>query len=61
MSILFLLKEHGSMTFKEISDIIGSGIDPISLQNKLTSLVEEGFIVWSENDYGEKLYYRKER
>lgn len=50
MNILFLLKEHGDLTFEELADIIGSGADAIDLQCKLNSLKEEGTITSYQND-----------
>lgn len=44
MSILFLLKEHGSLTFDECFDITGSAFDEVELMTRLKKLEEAGKI-----------------
>lgn len=44
MSILFLLKEHGELTFEQLEDIMGSSIDTVDLMTRLNVLESEGLI-----------------
>lgn len=60
MSILFILKEHGSLTFEELEDIMGSSVEPNGLQIRLSDLLaldkiksvnnQEGIITFSLNE-----------
>lgn len=56
MSILQLLKEHGDMTFEEIADIIGSGMDYIDLEMKLQRLAEQGKVFVYKNEDDVRVY-----
>jgi hypothetical protein len=50
MSILFLLREHGDLTFEEMFDIMGSSTDEIELMSRLSKLEEAGRIKSYMND-----------
>lgn len=56
MNVLFLLKEHGDLTFEELADTMGAGTDYIDLQVHLTKLEEEGRIRSYTNESDRKLY-----
>lgn len=56
ISILFLLAEHGDLTFEELADIIGSGADTIELQCLLDKLKEQKKIVSYKNDNDLNVY-----
>jgi hypothetical protein len=44
MNILWLLKEHGELSFDEIADIMGSSVDYIDLESRLHTLKENNKI-----------------
>lgn len=50
ISVVGLIKEHGSMTYEELADIIGSGMDSIDLEMRLKDLVDRWILNVSINE-----------
>lgn len=51
-----ILGSNGAMTFEEIYDALWEEPNPIDLQDKLTSMVEEGVLKKDKNDDDVTIY-----